>query len=1186
MKNVGGSAGDGGFQFQAKIIAFVAVHILAQTALTGRNIEGVPVAVAAETNGPGDDIRIELILPEAVVELQAKKGLRGDARFDKTIHKIAAGLVNTAAPNVVLAVNRQTGANIKEKLSADLDRLRQGREDAPHDQKLLNRVLHIFAQYAQNQEHARSLAKRLSVCLFDVGDTFSYDTHYAHTLLRYHILSNEKQAEAAWNLLVQAGHTLIENRGRYEATDLVRLLQNQHIQLVESLLPVVKSRYQIWIVGNTATFRIPGPHLGLALPIDSAWTKLHVMRKQNKGPSENPAEQLRRYHEWESIASRADEDRYNAQDVAEIGHRVVIVGGPGAGKSTLCRKLAHDLTDLGELVMWVHLPSVSTRIQNGMSITAALVETATDSFNAPLGVREALFAQADCLLANGLDECGVFTVTIAQALQSWGVEHPTTRMLITTRPIGYESSFFSDWHLYELLPLTKDQVERSAQQIIAALAHNPTTINVDVERFLQELEGNHIASIAARNPLLLVFLLQLFLEDISLTQQRASLYEQILDVWRVSLPQENRNWLVPSFDGTLAWPSLELLGWSLLFPEENERTHSQKQLLQKVSLRVAHEMNVPLPTVTPFAQFWYERGVLDRLQIGLVEVYTFVHATFNEYAAGRYLASLSTPEIQRWVRDHSGDARWRETLLLAAGSGAVKVIVETLLAMDATDDQATPSLLLAAAALAEAPSPPYTLTVIVAECLVARLVSPEPSTAYTAAEQGGSLARRLPDIFTPLLLPLFQHPQQWTRLTALYLTLMSDKMSIGIEQLDAYFDDLSTTHPSFRRGGGAFAPGWIMHNKVIARGAEVLARLRPDTMTKERLQRIYEGHMTSHGTQGKLRRILLSLGSQAFIEEQEKGKSKQLFAWLTLGKQADQKMLETILQLASFSFPPGKKRRKLVALAVLLSALHISEAAIGDWDVLGRLDDIEAIKGVLLGYITGLQLDIEEVAQDADWALTELRKTHQQGNIGRSLLSLLPKFPSEREVYVTEFSDVLVQDLIRALGHPSAIIVRGAVQLLAGGAGREALTSLLFTSNDEQVLSFLAEIATRLWGTEARPLFAKRIEQGYTSESIWLIEELPHLPGNQDDPQLQRILLQALHADSPCVAIAAVHALQELDIFLLKQMSLELQKAHLFWIERGEEGKSTSYSTAEKCPTCRTDPGNARTHISHLLQQL
>src|SRR5258708_18605806 len=55
--------------------------------------------------------------------------------------------------------------------------------------------------------------------------------------------------------------------------------------------------------------------------------------------------------------------------------------------------------------------------------------------------------------------------------------------------------------------------------------------------------------------------------------------------------------------------------------------------------------------------FWHERGVVDRFQVGHQEVYTFVHATFNEYAAGRYLASLSLPEIRQLVREDRKSTR-------------------------------------------------------------------------------------------------------------------------------------------------------------------------------------------------------------------------------------------------------------------------------------------------------------------------------------------------------------------------------------------------------------------------------------------------------------------------------------------------------------------------------------------------
>src|SRR5258708_5545080 len=321
---------------------------------------------------------------------------------------------------------------------------------------------------------------------------------------------------------------------------------------------------------------------------------------------------------------------------------------------------------------------------------------ATDGFDAPFDVREALLAQADCLIADGLDECDASVVTVATALQRWASAHPFTRIVITSRPIGYEITYFPEWEHYDLMPLTKEQVKYASWELIKAFTSDSTTVEKQVARFQEHLKQNHVASLAARNPLLLGFLIQLSLERESLAQERAGLYAQILELGRVSLPQD-RSWQVPHLDPLLAWRSLELVGWLLLLSNKGQTARSHDQLVRQMSQQLAQEMGIRPLQASAIAddclQFWHERGVLDRFHIGHQEVYTFVHETFHEYAAGRYLASLSLPEIQKWVRNKYYDARWREPILLAAGCGAVEVVVETLLESDVENEQAIPALL-------------------------------------------------------------------------------------------------------------------------------------------------------------------------------------------------------------------------------------------------------------------------------------------------------------------------------------------------------------------------------------------------------------------------------------------------------------------------------------------------------------
>jgi thymidylate kinase len=1078
MSNVGGSAGEGGFDFQARLIAFLFVHILAGTVCPelGRELEDIPTAVSAETNGPGDDIQVELLQSVNLLEIQAKKGLRVDDRFSDTLDKIASGLVLDSSVNIILAVDPKTTKRIRENLAHDLKRLRQGRKDIPQDQELFNRVLNIFKKYAKNDEQAYELLKRLFTVTFDIETERSQEVRQALTLLQTHVLTEKEQAHAAWDILVYEGHQLIKERGRRVSIDLARLLQSRNIQLIRSLPPVLKENYLKWLMENTATFSIPGLTLGKPLPIELAWIDLKVLPKQSNQPPQSLDMQLATYHEREGLANR--DDTYKALDVGKIEHRVVFIGSPGTGKSTLCRKIAHDLTILDEHVIWIRLSEVANYIDHGMTIDEALTTTATSSFSLSQQARAILFQHIDCLIADGLDECGSHVMQIADDLQQWASAHPDTRIVITTRPTGYDSRFFGDWEHHEILPLSKDQIEQYAYQLMAAFIDDHSILDQQFERFQTYLRQSRTVSLASRNPLLLGFLVQLSLADVRPPASRADLYEQIVDVWYAALLRDRKAKLT-DLD---PWPiqrSFDIVGW-LFLHTINPGELSRKQSVLQVAKHLVPELDIKQPAAQILAemclQFWQERGVMELLQFMHESALTFVHPTLGEFAAARYLASLEKATIQMWVQKKYSDLGWREPLLLASGRGAVDSIVAVLLERDTANPPDTVALLLASAALAETRVYSHDLALTVIERLKTHLTS-SATMAYEAARHAANFASQAPELFYPLLCPLLQHPQEWTRISAMYLLLVGDDTFVNLDILKQMLEVLSRKDEETQkvqksliqtkesitvqteREEFVFAnDDWIIENNVILLGAELLARRCPDAITKSLLQALYISSAISFEVSQKLANLLTDLGCQEFVRQNTPGPSEStILNWFRNTLLADLKMLETILSITNYPFTIPKRPRKLLFLTTLIYAINMPQSGITDWHVLRRLDDIQAIKAVVLGFIQAYSIPMKELALDTIWVLNEIQKAVRNNLWNMSLLHLLPHIPVRLSDPERARIDVPSEDLIRALKHPSGIIARGALYILCL-SNQKAELRILLKDEGEKILQIIEKL--------------------------------------------------------------------------------------------------------------------------------
>jgi hypothetical protein len=382
------------------------------------------------------------------------------------------------------------------------------------------------------------------------------------------------------------------------------------------------------------------------------------------------------------------------------------------------------------------------------------------------------------------------------------------------------------------------------------------------------------------------------------------------------------------------------------------------------------------------------------------------------------------------------------------------------------------------AVAAETNSYSHTLASQVIERLKIRLISPTPSVAYEIAEHASDFAAQASELMYSSLSPLLEHAQIWTRISAMYLIWVGGNDFANLDILEQVLDEISksqrkarkivnissetdntTTAATVRKKLLSHPEGWIIQNRAVVRGAEVLARLRPNEATKTLLQSLYLSHNISAGTYFRLAEILSQLGCQEFVEQHSPGLSAiDFLIWRKNGHLADLKMLETILRVTKFAFIPPKKPRKLLALTTLVHALNVPESGVTDWDILHRLNDFQAIEAVLLGFIQAYSISLKELALDTMWVLNEILKAEQDKTWSKSLLNLLPEIPVKLDTPEDTIIDVPTEDLVRALKHPSGIIARGALYLLVISKQKEELLDLLKNENEE-VLQIIEKLA-------------------------------------------------------------------------------------------------------------------------------
>jgi formylglycine-generating enzyme required for sulfatase activity len=448
---------------------------------------------------------------------------------------------------------------------------------------------------------------------------------------------------------------------------------------------------------------------------------LNIRGLKTKAPVTVDLEQV-----YVSLRAQVPDKALGRQELPAIGigqamgqhDRLVVLGGPGTGKTTLlayltltyARGQAGECLGLKEKRLPILVPLRQLKqVLVGDNSTGKLPDYLTDWY-AELGLhpREGFFEKAlhngNCLvLLDGLDE--VADDAERRQMSEWVdrlvTVYPKNRYVVTSRPPGYEGvALENGFTVLHIRDFTAEEIRQFATnwclavELAAQGEDNPTA-----RRRAREAARDMVAAIEANadirrlavNPLLLSIIALVHRYRATLPKRRVDLYAECVDVllgyWDAA------KGLVGELSPGAKQAVLQAL--ALGMHQEKRREIDRRELERRIAAFLPAVGGQPSDAVGFVDEVRERSGLL--LEMGL-DRYAFSHLTFQEYLSAREL--VDKEGMRGLLLEKAGDDWWQEVTLLYVGMADATPIVEALL--NACDDGDCAGLLLAGRCIDEA----------------------------------------------------------------------------------------------------------------------------------------------------------------------------------------------------------------------------------------------------------------------------------------------------------------------------------------------------------------------------------------------------------------------------------------------------------------------------------------------------
>lgn len=463
----------------------------------------------------------------------------------------------------------------------------------------------------------------------------------------------------------------------------------------KKVLATDESRYLDWIIREHRFLAIAG--LRTRAPVDVELERVYVSlsvdpRSLEKMGIEPKEAQFPESREEQKVLTIADALAFT--DDGAPG--VVILGGPGTGKTTLLKYLALTYAKglHGErlerprplLPLFVTLREITETNRNqGLADYLAGVCEGVGCKVSP-GFFDKKLRDGDCIiLLDGLDEVADETQRsqVAKWIRTqcnvWG----NNPFIVTCRVAGFQE---------EYLPkrFVRLDIRDFDEKDIAQFARNwcvtvETMLSGDSdetrrkgeqagEKLIRAIQSNDRVKELAVNPLMLSIIALVHRYRATLPDRRVELYAECVEVllghWDKA--KEMKVSISPG-------KALQVLQPLALWMHEQRQGAEGEQLAHRDEIKpviAPHLVSIGLGEVGEFLDSIRDRSGL-LVERGL-DVFGFQHQTFQEYLSAREIAEREKVEM---LISHFGDAHWREVTLLCAGMGDASELVNGILSL-------------------------------------------------------------------------------------------------------------------------------------------------------------------------------------------------------------------------------------------------------------------------------------------------------------------------------------------------------------------------------------------------------------------------------------------------------------------------------------------------------------------------